>query len=62
MRKLKWSFKSAQKMQAQRIDFKSELPAGFEELSSEETNSIVAGESAAYWLGYVAGKIANLFS
>jgi hypothetical protein len=62
MRKLTWSFKSAQKVQAQRIGLKFEVPSGFEELSSEETNSIVAGESAAYWLGYVAGKIANLFS
>ena len=49
-------------MQAQGSGLKFEVPAGFEELSSEETNSIVAGESAAYWLGYVAGKIANLFS
>ena len=49
-------------MQSQRNDLKFEFPAGMEELTSEETNNIVAGESMAFWLGYVAGKISNLFS
>jgi hypothetical protein len=50
------------KMQSQRNDLKFEFPAGLEELTSEETKSIVAGESMAYWLGYAAGKIAQFFS
>jgi hypothetical protein len=33
-----------------------------QELSSEETKNIIAGESISYWLGYVGGKIAQLFS
>jgi hypothetical protein len=52
----------AQKMHSQRHDLKFEFPAGMEELSKEETKRIVGGESLAYWLGYAAGKIANLFS
>jgi hypothetical protein len=49
-------------MQSQRNSLTFECPAGLEELTSEEAKSIVAGESAAYWLGYIAGKIANIFS
>jgi hypothetical protein len=62
MRKMKFKVWDAQKMQSQRNDLTFECPAGLEELTSEETKSIVAGESIAYWLGYAAGKIANLFS
>jgi hypothetical protein len=62
MRKMKFKVWDAQKMQSQSSDFKFEFPVGLEELTSEETKSIVAGESLAYWVGYVAGKIANLFS
>ncbi len=62
MRKMKFKGWGAQKMQSQRSDLIFECPAGLEELTSEETNSIVAGESATFWLGYIAGKIANLFS
>jgi hypothetical protein len=62
MRKMKFKLWEAQKMQSQRNDLKFEFPAGLEELTSEETKQIIAGESAAYWLGYVAGKIANFFS
>jgi hypothetical protein len=58
MRKMKFKAREAQR----RNDLTFEFPAGLEELTSEETKSIVAGESAAYWLGYIAGKIANLFS
>ena len=49
-------------MPSQRNDLKFEFPAGFEELTLEESNSIVAGESVAYWVGYVAGKVVHLFS
>jgi hypothetical protein len=59
---MKFKLWEAQKMQSQRNDLKFEFPAGLEELTSEETKQIIAGESAAYWLGYVAGKIANFFS
>ncbi|MEJ0083647.1 MAG: hypothetical protein WDM78_22460 [Puia sp.] len=60
MRKMKlWD---TQKMQSQRSDLKFEFPAGLEELTSEETKSIFAGDSLSYWMGYVAGKIAHLFS
>jgi hypothetical protein len=62
MRKMKWSLKSRQKMQSQRNDLKFEFPAGFEELTPAETNSIVAGESVGFWLGYVAGKVVSFFS
>jgi hypothetical protein len=62
MRKMMFKVWDAPKMQTQRNDLTFECPAGLEELTSEETKSIVAGESAAYWLGYIAGKIANLFS
>jgi hypothetical protein len=62
MRKMKFKVWDANKMQSQRNDLKFEFPAGLEELTSEETKSIVAGESMAYWLGYVAGKITNFFS
>ena len=50
------------KMKSTGIDSKFELPMELEELSSEETKSIIAGESIGYWLGYVGGKIAQLFS
>lgn len=62
MRKMKFKLWEAQKMQSKRNDLKLGFPAGLEELTSEETKQIIAGESAAYWLGYVAGKIANFFS
>jgi|GEM_PF-5144550 len=62
MRKMMFKLWNPQKMQSQRNDPKFGLPAGMEELSKEETKHIVAGESLAYWLGYAAGKIANLFS
>jgi hypothetical protein len=62
MRKMKFKLWEARKMQSQRNDLKFEFPAGLEELTSEETKQIIAGESAAYWLGYVAGKIASFFS
>lgn len=62
MRKMKFKVWNANKMRSQRNDLKFEFPAGLEELTSEETKSIVAGESMAYWLGYVAGKITNFFS
>jgi hypothetical protein len=62
MRKMKFKVWDANKMQSQRNDLKFEFPSGLEELTSEETKSIVAGESMAYWLGYVAGKITNFFS
>jgi hypothetical protein len=62
MRKMKFKVWDANKMQSQRNDLKFEFPAGLEELTSEETKSIVAGESMTYWLGYVAGKITNFFS
>jgi hypothetical protein len=62
MRKMMFKVWDAPKMQTQRNDLTFECPTGLEELTSEETKSIVAGESAAYWLGYIAGKIANLFS
>jgi hypothetical protein len=62
MRKMKFKLWDTQKMQTRRDDLKFELPIGLEELTSEETKSIVAGDSIAYWLGYAAGKIAHLFS
>jgi hypothetical protein len=62
MRKMKFKVWDADKMQSQSNDLKFEFPEGLEELTSEETKSIVAGESMAYWLGYVAGKITNFFS
>jgi hypothetical protein len=62
MRKMKFKVWDAQKMQSQRNDLTFEFPAGLEELTSVETKNIVAGESAAYWMGYVAGKIASFFS
>jgi hypothetical protein len=62
MRKMMLKAKGLRKMQFQRNDLKLEFPVGLEELSPEETKSIVAGESAAYWIGYFAGKIANIFS
>jgi hypothetical protein len=62
MRKMNFKVWDVQKIQSQRNDLTFGCPVGLEELTSEETKSIVAGESAAYWLGYIAGKIANLFS
>jgi hypothetical protein len=62
MKKMKFKWWDGQKMHSRRNDLKFEFPEGLEELSSEETKRIVAGESMAYWLGYAAGKIANLFS
>jgi hypothetical protein len=62
MRKMKFKLWEPQKMQFQRNDLKFEFPAGLEELSSEETKRIIAGESVDYWMGYVAGKIAHFFS
>ena len=62
MRKMKFKVPDVRKMQSRRNDLKFEFPAGMVELTVEETNSIVAGESLAYWVGYIAGKISNLFS
>jgi hypothetical protein len=62
MRKMKFKVWGFQKMASQRNDLKFEFPAGFEELNSDETKNIVAGESMAYWLGYAAGKIGQFFS
>ncbi|HET7001459.1 MAG TPA: hypothetical protein VFI33_09125 [Puia sp.] len=62
MKKMKFKLWEGQKMHARRNDMKFEFPAELEELSSEETKRIVAGEGIAFWLGYAAGKIANLFS
>ena len=57
-----FKLRDVQKMHSQRNDLTFEFPEGMEELSKEETKRIVAGESLAYWVGYAAGKIANLFS
>jgi hypothetical protein len=62
MRKMKFKVWDAHKMKSQKNDQKFEFPAGSEELTPEETKRIVAGESMSYWLGYAAGKIAQLFS
>jgi hypothetical protein len=62
MRKMKFKVPDVRKMQSRRNDLKFEFPAGLVELTVEETKSIVAGESLSFWVGYVAGKIANLFS
>ena len=62
MRKMKLKWWDAQKMHGQRNDMKFEFIEGMEELSREEAKRVVGGESLAYWLGYAAGKIANLFS
>jgi hypothetical protein len=62
MNKMKFKLRGAQKMQTGGNDLKFEVPDGLEELSKEETKRVVGGESAAYWLGYIAGKIANIFS
>ena len=62
MRKMKFKVWDAQKMQSQKDILKLEFPAGLEELTSEETKSIVAGEGLTFWVGYFTGKIANLFS
>ena len=62
MRKMKFKLWEPQKMQSQRNDLKFEFPEGFEELSPEETKRIIAGEGMAYWMGYIAGKIAQFFS
>jgi hypothetical protein len=62
MRKMMFKTRNTKKMQSQAIHPTLDFPAGLEELTSEETKSIVAGESAAYWLGYFAGKIASIFS
>ncbi|HLA57110.1 MAG TPA: hypothetical protein VK622_00035 [Puia sp.] len=62
MRKLKFKIWDAQKIPSQRNDLKFGLPAGSEELNSEETKIIVGGEGIAFWLGYAAGKITQFFS
>jgi hypothetical protein len=62
MRKMKFKIWDAQKIQLQRNDLKFEFPAGLEELTSEETKTIVAGESIGYWIGCVGGNIAKFFS
>ena len=62
MRKMKFKVWDAQKIQSKRNELNFEFPAGLEELTSEETKSIVGGESLAYWLGYAAGKVAQFFS
>ena len=62
MRKMRFKIWGAQKMQSHRNELKFEFPAGLEELTSEETKSILGGESISFWLGYAAGKIAQLFS
>ena len=62
MRKMKFKLWDAPKMQSQRNDLKFECPAGLEELSSEETKRIVAGEGMTYWLGYAVAKIEHFFS
>jgi hypothetical protein len=62
MRKMMFKPKGQQEMQFQKNNPKLEFPAGWEELTPEETKSIVAGESAAYWIGYFAGKIVSFFS
>jgi hypothetical protein len=62
MKKVMFKAKGRKKMLSQENHSACEIPAGWEELTSEETKSIVAGESAAYWLGYIAGKIASIFS
>jgi hypothetical protein len=62
MRKIMFKLRNEQKKQTRRSDLKLEFPAGLEELTPEEARNIVAGESMAYWLGYAAGKIAQLFS
>lgn len=62
MKKMKLRVWGARKMNSTGSDSKFELPMELEELSSEETKNIIAGESISYWLGYVGGKIAQLFS
>lgn len=62
MEKMKLRIWRARKMHSLGSDLKFELPVGFEELSSEETKKIIAGEGIGFWLGYVGGKIAQLFS
>lgn len=62
MKKMKLRIWGAGKMNFTDSDLKFELPMELEELSSEETKKIIAGESIGYWLGYVGGKIAQLFS
>lgn len=62
MRKMKFKMWGVQKTQSQRNDLKIEFPVGLEELTSDETKNIVAGESMSFWLGYAAGKITQFFS
>ena len=62
MRKRKFREQDVQKKRSQKDELKFNFPEGLEELTIDETKSIVAGESMAYWLGYAAGKIAQLFS
>jgi hypothetical protein len=62
MRKMMFKAKGLQEMQSQGNDLKLECPAGLEELTPEETKGIVAGESVAYWVGYIGGKIVHFFS
>jgi hypothetical protein len=62
MKKMKLRIWGTRKIISAGSDSKFELPVELEELSLEETKSIIAGESVSYWLGYVGGKIAQLFS
>jgi hypothetical protein len=62
MKKMKVKIWGAHRMVSQGVNPEFKLPSGLEELTSEETKGIVAGESIGYWLGYAAGKIAQLFS
>ncbi len=62
MWKMKRKTWDAQKMLSDRGDLNLEFPAGLEDLTLEETKSIIGGENIAFWLGRAAGQIAKLFS
>ena len=62
MKRLNLNFGTALESKSHDRDLKVEFPAGLSELTTEETKTIVGGESLAYWIGYAAGKIARFFS
>jgi hypothetical protein len=62
MRKIIFKKRNRQEVQSMSNELKFEFPARWEELTSEEAKNVVAGEGITYWLGYAAGKIAQLFS
>jgi hypothetical protein len=62
MRKMVFKIRRKNKKELRGNVMKFSFHEGLEELSTEESRNIVAGQGAGYWLGYITGKIANLFS